>query len=323
MTEFATILYKYPYKIVRSPGQGQLLWLKPRGLDRLMEMFAPKNYLAYVRFIRSNLSSRIAQEQDGGEKTSVPANVRKDIFHYLINAKDPETGGPGYTMEELRAETSLLVVAESDTTSTVVPATFFYMTRNPEMYDKLVKEIRTTFKDASEICAGPKLTSCRYLRAFIDEIMRMNPPVGSDLNRKVLAGGITVEGQFLPEGTNIGVSLYALHHNEATFPDSFKFQPQHWIAGEHTNVAPAHAAASESGFAPFSIGPRSCPGKYLAYLEMSITVAKVLYLYDVQAAKGSDLGGGKPDQIWGWQNKEQYQTWDVFVSIRYGPLVQF
>ncbi|KAL8777895.1 MAG: hypothetical protein Q9213_007662 [Squamulea squamosa] len=317
MAAFNTVLHN----IARSPWQGLWLWLKPRGLDRLMEIFAPKNYLAYVRFIRSNLSSRIAQEQNGGEKISDPADVRKDIFHYLIHAKDPETGGPGYTMEELRAETSLLVVAGSDTTSTVIPAMFFYMTRNPKMHDTLVKEIRTTFKNGSEICAGPKLTSCRYLRAFIDETMRINPPAGTDPIREVLAGGITVEGKFLPEGTDVGVSIYALHHNEATFPDSFKFQPQRWIADEHTDVAPAHAAASGSGFAPFSIGPRGCPGKNLAYLEMSITMAKVLYLCDVQAVEGNDLGGGKPDQIWGRQNKEQYQTWDVndYRSMKISP----
>ena len=32
----------------------------------------------------------------------------------------------------------------------------------------------------------------------------MNPPVNSDLNREALAGGITIEGLNLPEGTNIG-----------------------------------------------------------------------------------------------------------------------
>lgn len=263
-------------------------------------------------------------EEDGAEKGVDSVDVRKDMFHHLFHAKDPLTGGPGYTKAELRAETSLLVVAGSDTTSTVIPAMFFYMTRNPRTYDKLTSEIRKTFHNVDEIHAGPQLSSCRYLRAFIDETMRLNPPVAGDLTREVLAGGITVEDQYLPEGTVVGVSFYALHHNETTFPDAFHFQPERWIAAERKEVsAPVNMAAVESGFTPFSMGPRGCPGKNLAYLEMSITMAKVLYLYDVKALEGSDLGAGRPDQIRGRQNKEHYQTCDRFISTRKGPIVNF
>ena len=101
----------------------------------------------------------------------------------------------------------------------------------------------------------------------------MNPPVNSDLNREALAGGITIEGLHLPEGTNIGYRSRHFHHNEATFPDPFRFRPDRWIDDEQTGTAPASVAASESGFAPFSVGPRGCPGKNLAYMEMSMTMA--------------------------------------------------
>ncbi|KAL8863818.1 MAG: hypothetical protein Q9198_010310, partial [Flavoplaca austrocitrina] len=162
-------------------------------------MFAPENVSNYMRFIESNLSSRIAMEEEGAEKGADSVDVRKDMFHYLFHAKDPLTGGPGYTRAELRVETSLLVIAGSDTTSTVIPAMFFYMTRNPRIYEKLTSEIRKTFHNVGEIHSGPQLSSCRYLRAFIDETMRLNPPVAGDLTREVLAGGITVEDQYLPE----------------------------------------------------------------------------------------------------------------------------
>ncbi|KAL9034324.1 MAG: hypothetical protein Q9180_005470 [Flavoplaca navasiana] len=324
MPKFMADYTEVHFNVGRSPWLKQWLWLKPRGLDRLFKMFAPENVSNYIRFIESNLSSRIAMEEKGAEKDVNSVDVRKDMFHHLFHAKDPLTGGPGYTRAELRAETSLLVVAGSDTTSTVIPAMFFYMTRNPRIYEKLTSEIRKTFHNVDEIHAGPELSSCRYLRAFIDETMRLNPPVAGDLTREVLAGGITVEDQYLPKGTVVGVSFYALHHNEATFPDAFHFQPERWIGAEQKEVsAPLNIAAVESGFTPFSMGPRGCPGKNLAYLEMSITMAKVLYLYDVKAMEGSDLGAGKPDQIWGRQNKEHYQTCDRFISTRKGPIVNF
>ncbi|KAL8997141.1 MAG: hypothetical protein Q9169_003524 [Polycauliona sp. 2 TL-2023] len=300
MSDFVVLLYK----VGHSPWLSLWLWLKPRGLDTAFDKFAPKNVSDYLRFIESNLTSRLAKEKDGIEKGVDSTAVRKDMFHHLFHAKDPLTGGPGYSVAELFEETSLLVIAGSDTTSTVIPAMFFYMTRNPKLYEKLNNEIRNAFESVDEIHAGPKLTSCRYLRAFIDETMRVNPPVGGDLNREVLAGGTTVEGQYLPEGTIVG--------------------PERWLAEEQDDAStPAKVAARESNFAPFSMGPRGCPGKNLAYLEMSITMAKVLYLYDVKAVEGNNLGGGDSHQVWGRRNREHYQTWDSFISIRHGPSVQF
>ncbi|KAL8697533.1 MAG: hypothetical protein Q9201_007080 [Fulgogasparrea decipioides] len=249
--------------------------------------------------------------------------VRKDMFHYLFQAKDPETGGPGYTHEELVEENNLLVVAGADTTSTTFAAIFFYLTRNPNAYRRVTSEIRAKFKSAEEIHSGKELNSCRYLRACIDEALRMNPPVGADAPREVLAGGIDVDGEYVPKGMDVAVSAYSLHHNEEIFPDASSFRPERWIPDEDTGVTAASVARSESAFAPFSMGSRGCPGKNLAYLEMSIVVAKVLLLSDVRAVEGNDLGAGRPDLIWGRRNEAEFQTWDMFVASREGPVVQF
>ena len=53
--------------------------------------------------------------------------MRKDMFHYLYQAKDPETGQPAYSRDELLAEASLLTIAGSDTTLTSLCGFFFYI----------------------------------------------------------------------------------------------------------------------------------------------------------------------------------------------------
>ena len=143
------------HQVARSPWFGRWLLLEPRGLDKVFGMVAPDDYSTFNRFIESSLSSRITKEREGGETNLNLANVRKNILHHLFHAKDPENGGSGYTMAELFEETILLVVAGSDTNSTVVPAMFFYLVRNPEIYRKLTKEIRTRFENVDEIYAGP------------------------------------------------------------------------------------------------------------------------------------------------------------------------
>ena len=47
--------------------------------------------------------------------------------------------------------------------------------------------------------------------------------------RQALPGGITVDGHFFPEGTEVGTPVYALHHQERYFPDAFAFKPARWL----------------------------------------------------------------------------------------------
>ncbi|KAI4187856.1 MAG: hypothetical protein LQ348_004018 [Seirophora lacunosa] len=297
--------------------------ISPRGLDALLDVAAPKNVRAFIQFSNECLHRRLDEEKDTQAKGLGEDNYRKDMFHYLFRAKDPETGGPGFMQEELFEESDLLVVAGADNTSMALAVMFFYLVRNAKVYERLTEEIRKTFRSSEDIHAGPQLSSCRYLRAFIDEAMRMNPPVGADLNREVLASGMHIDGHFVREGTNVGVAAYTLQHNDDVFADPFAFRPERWIADEKTGVTAEDVAACEAAFAPFSIGPRACPGKKLAYLEISITMAKVLYLSDVQAVEGDTLGAGSADLIWGRRRAACFQSRDTFVSQRDGPMVQF
>lgn len=313
----------FMFYFASSPLLRLWLWLKARGLDRLFDLARPKSAQMFVNFSDSCLTMRLKQEEESQEKQLETGEIRKDIFHHLFRAKDPLTGGPGYTRQELRDESNLLLAAGSDTTSTVLTAMFFYLTRNPKVYEKLASEIRTTFSNADDIRSGSELNSCQYLRAFINEAMRLNPPVTADLYREVLPGGLTVDGHFLPEGTNVGVAPYSLHRNEKVFSEPSAFTPERWIPDQATGVTTSSVAACEAAFRPFSIGSRSCPGKQLAYVEMSIAMAKILFFYDVQAVEGDNLGAGRSELMWGRRNEEEFQTRDIFVATRDGPNVQF
>lgn len=75
-----------------SPLRNTWLWLKPKGLDRLLEIAAPKNVQAWAEFVDSCLTQRIVEEKKTQEKDVATADVRRDMFHHIFGAKDPETG---------------------------------------------------------------------------------------------------------------------------------------------------------------------------------------------------------------------------------------
>ncbi len=201
-------------------------------------------------------------------------------------------------------------------------ATLFYLVRHPEALARVTAEVRSAFAAVEDISQGPALAGCTYLRACIDEAMRLSPSVGGLLPREVLAGGMAICGEVVPEGTIVGTPHYAIHHNTAYYPEPFAFVPERWIAGG--SVSDADVACAQAAFCPFSIGPRGCIGKGLAYTEMATTLARVLFLYDVRRAPGvADPGEGRPDADWGRQRRGEFQLVDTFTSLKTGPMVEF
>jgi cytochrome P450 len=273
----------------------------------------------YMTYSKAQLTERTKL----GEETD-----RRDFFYYLLKARDPETG-EGFSMPELWSESNLLIIAGSDTTSTAMAATIFYLVRNKAALERATAEIRGKFNDVEEIVHGPALNSCTYLRACIDEAMRLSPSVGGILPREVLAGGMTVDGHKVPQGTVVGTPHYTIHHNEAYYPSAYSYVPERWLAGAENPLTGRpttedDVARAASAFCPFSVGPRGCIGKGLAYSEMMTTLSRTLYLYDMRKAVGvADPGEGRPGRGWGRHRETEFQLVDTFTSAKTGPMVEF
>src|SRR5271156_1020652 len=80
-----------------------------------------------------------------------------DVFSHLVEARHPDTGAPLFTKGELHSESSLLIIAGSDTTSTCIAATLFYLLHNPETLRIAQGEIRGMFKSLEDIRGGSQL----------------------------------------------------------------------------------------------------------------------------------------------------------------------
>lgn len=287
-------------------------------LDKILFHKIAAGRAKYMAYSRQQLTERTAL----GDETD-----RRDFFYHLLKARDPETG-QGFTTPELWGESNLLIIAGSDTTSTAMAATLFYLVRNPAALAKVTDEIREKFSSLEDIQLGPVLNSCHYLRACIDEAMRLSPSVGGLLPREVLAGGMTIDGEMVPEGTIVGTPHYTIHHNANYYPEPFAYKPERWIASpgseKEAGVREQEVALAQSAFCPFSIGPRGCIGKGLAYVEMSITLARVLYMYDLRRAVGvEDPGEGKPGAEMGREKPSEFQLVDTFTSLKNGCMVEF
>ena len=173
------------------------------------------------------------------------------------------------------------------------------------------------------------MNNCNYLRACIDEALRLSPGVGGILPREVLPEGIDIDGIHFPAGVDVGVPIYAIQHHDAYYPQPFQYIPERWLVED--NVEPRNLRSAESvaraksAFCPFSVGPRGCVGKGMAYKELMIVVARLVYLFEMRIAPGSTAGEGNPalGEKSLRHRKGEFQGLDKFVLQADGPMVQF
>jgi cytochrome P450 len=291
-----------------------------------------RDNLRFITYSNSQIAKRKLAEQ---QALASGKPLRKDFVHYLLSASDR------LTKEELDADSGLLISAGADTTSVTLAALFFYLIHNPSVLAQATKEVRAAFTDVEEIVSGPKLTSLVYTRSCIEETLRLSPPVTAHLPREVLAGGLTIDGHFFPEGTIVGTSAYAIHHNPEYYPEPFAFRPERWIVSTFPSekgdsctatgsreVTAQDVATAKAAFCAFSLGTRGCVGKSVGYLELILAAARMLWLFDIRKPEGAaslgPTGEGDPASVEeGRRRVDEYQLRDVFLSRREGPMVEF
>lgn len=285
------------------------------------------------------------------ERAALAANQppRKDMLHFLLNARDPKTG-TGLSPTELLADSVLFIAAGADTVATSLAASFFYLTHHPRALHAAQSEVRAAFASAEDIHTGKALEGCVYLDAVMHESLRRAPPMPSHVPREVLPGGIVIDGEPIPAGVVVGVPAYAIHHNPAYYPDPWAFSPERWIAGPGTSTSigggeneneKEKAEEKEGGredsgkdgrdtltlarraFCPFSLGVRGCIGKDLAVREYKLALAHVLWRFDVRLAAGETLGEGGPGLEEGRRRVDEWQMVDCMGVMRKGPLAEF
>ena len=154
--------------------------------------------------------------------------------------------------------------------------------------------------------------------------MRLSPGVGTILPRVVLSGGLRTDGCYFPAGTNIGVPHYALHHNETYFSDPFQYQPERWIMDGTKGITEEHIATAQSAFCPFSVGLRSCPGKYLAYSEVTVVLARLIWLFEIRLQEDKDVQAfSNADFLRVMRSRGERLSQSRFVSKHEGIFAQF
>ncbi|KAI0859842.1 cytochrome P450 [Xylaria cubensis] len=261
-------------------------------------------------------------------RLSQPIHAKHDLCSFMAKSMGKEEQEPNRL--DLVTEAVFFFPAGGETTAVVLCALFFYLSRNPRCYKRLAAEVRSTFQSGIDIRGGARLARCKYLRACIDEALRISPPATglmwrelASVEKEDVKEPVVIDGHVIPHGTQVSVSIYSLHHNAEYFPDPFSFRPERWLEDSEDNEATRKAMSD--AFAPFLVGSRSCAGKPMAYLEVSLTLAKTLWYFDFEPSVGDSghLGGGAPTGSGQRSRVNEFQLYDRFSAHHQGPNLEF
>ncbi|VUC29307.1 unnamed protein product [Clonostachys rosea] len=233
----------------------------------------------HVNLIQEKLNARGAME-----------TIRPDYYH-AMTAEGPER--ESYSKMELHETASVLITAGSETTATTLSGVTYLLGKHPKVLQKLVKEVRTTFRYESEINMH-SVQRLEYMLAVLNEALRLYPPVPGAIPRKMNPEGGIINGRWVPGGTVVGIHQYPLHYNPKYFQAPESFIPERW------QDDPRFSTDAKKAFQPFSFGPRNCLGKNLAYAEMRLILARIVWNFDLRLAKDSDgwIDRGETYLIW-------------------------
>ena len=251
----------------------------------------------------------------------------KFITHAIENNSDQVNGilGPvvqsgtgkkstkqGHDMPQMLAEGSFVTFTGGDGVSTTLSAVQYFLARNPKTLEQLQLEVRSKFAAGDSITWGPELKSCTYLRACIDEALRLLPPALGVNWRRCQQDGTPIDERPFPAGLDVGVSLYTVLRSDEYFRDPSRFWPERWIEG---TLPEAELGLAKRAFIPFLIGPRACAGSHVAVLFASVVLANLVNNFDIRMT--------------GNQTLDREQDFDSFHSYwalpfwKSGPVLEF
>ncbi len=176
-----------------------------------------------------------------------------------------------------------MLLAGEDTTANTLAWMIHLLHRNPQAMQRAQDEVRSKANDPAAY-TPETMADLDYLEACMHETMRLKPVapfLPLQASRDTVVGDVRV-----PEGTLIWNVLRHDSVSDQHFEDAAAFTPERWLSEGH---APQHSASHAKRVSmPFGAGPRVCPGRYLALLEMKMAMAMLLSRFDIVSVDTPD-----------------------------------
>jgi len=194
-------------------------------------------------------------------------------------------GDVGLSDADVAGNVSTMLFAGEDTTANTLSWLIYLLQRHPDALRRAQQEVRRLAPDPAAFTLE-QMGALDYLEACASEAMRLKP-VAPFLTLDTLQD-TTVADIRVPKGTVIWNVLRGDSLDERHFASANAFEPERWLS-DSPAVAAAGSHAKRVAM-PFGSGPRMCPGRYLALLEIKLAMAMLLARFEIRSVETPDGG---------------------------------
>ncbi|MBB3698869.1 cytochrome P450 [Flammeovirga yaeyamensis] len=191
-----------------------------------------------------------------------------------------------FTWDEIFGNLYTMLLAGEDTTSNTLTWTSYFLSKHPDVQNKIREEIALTLPNG-EMNDIDQLKNLRYVNAVMKEVARLKP-VTPNLYMQANED-IVINDILFPKGHFFITQLSFASRSEEFFEDALEFKPERWLTEPSVNkVCPFSGHMKPDAAKPFGGGPRLCPGKYLAEVEFAVFLVTLMKNFELDFAQSED-----------------------------------
>jgi cytochrome P450 len=191
----------------------------------------------------------------------------------MLSAHDE--GEAAFTDEEVYGNVLTLLLAGEDTTANTLAWMIHLMTEHPEVQARMQAEAVQVVGDGGMLSQLADIERLPYIEAVTHEAMRLKPVAPVLFFEPV--EDVEIAGVSVPKNTAMMVPTLHGPLQESQFGAAAQFRPERWLEAATPSACPHNTKA----FVPFGGGPRYCPGRQLAMVEIKSVMAMLCAAFEV------------------------------------------
>ena len=197
-----------------------------------------------------------------------------NFLEAMIAAKEAE--GIGFSDADIFANVCTLLLAGEDTTANTIAWAVDFFLQHPAHFARARAEVDAVIAPAAVPAEIEQTAQLPFIEAFYSEAMRLRPV--APLNAMEPLQDVEMRGHVIPRGTVVMMLNRRIANQDEHFVHAARFDPERWLAHD----PPREGPHDTSTFLPFGTGPRFCPGRNLALLQIRIVLAMLCRNFDVE-----------------------------------------
>jgi cytochrome P450 len=199
----------------------------------------------------------------------------RNLLEAMIAAADmPESG---IDDDQVAGNVLTMLLAGEDTTANTLAWMIHLLWLNPDALTRAIAEVRRVVRDPASPTFD-EMAQLNYVEACAHETMRLKP-VAPVLPLQTVHD-VTIGDVQVPAGVIVQNIMRSDSVSDSHLPRAAAFEPERWLASGDGPGAIANAVKRIS--MPFGAGPRICPGRYLALLEIKMAIAVLLGNFEIE-----------------------------------------